>query len=90
MNEKHHFPGGLLPLPIHMPLSMYPPHILQIFVRNKAREGLTRVEIAALLRKRLRWSTLDPGKMNDLGKERYYQVDEFIKQLEAQNDNDPP
>lgn len=63
---------------------IHPPHILQIFVRNKTREGLTRPEIAALLRKRLRWHELDPDKMSDLGKERYWQADKLLKELDGQ------
>lgn len=69
---------------------IHPPHIMAIFVRNKTKEGLTRPQIAALIRRRLRWDTLDPADMTPLGQERYRQTAELLKELEAHNDEGPP
>lgn len=61
---------------------MHPPHVLQIFVRNRSRQGVTNQEIAATLRKRLKWHELDPEAMTDAGRERYRLVDEMLRELE--------
>lgn len=63
-------------------MNVPPSNVLQIFVRNKLREGLTHPQIAALLRQRLRWPQLDPGQMTEFGKERYELATELLRQLE--------
>lgn len=59
-----------------------PPNVLQIFVRNKLRDGLTRSEIAALIRQRLRWHELEPATMDNYAAERYRLAHELLQSLE--------
>lgn len=63
-------------------MPIHPPHVLLIFVRNKQREGLTCPQIAALLRKRLRWDELEPETMDALARERYEAAREVLRELE--------
>lgn len=64
-------------------MRLYPPHILKIFVQNKLHDGMTPAQVARLLRDLLHWSQLDPASMDDYGRRRYCDVDEYLKGLES-------
>ncbi len=60
-----------------------PLYVLQQWVRSKERDGLSRQEIAAELRKRLSQPVGSDEPDDELARERYWEAEKLIRELEG-------
>lgn len=58
------------------------PDTIQLFIRNRSKDGWTNAAIVTALRTRMKWAEIDEATLDGEQKERYREVGEMLRELE--------